>query len=252
MDGIIHLAGESIAGGIWTAKRRRRILDSRVTGTRFLAERAAALPTPPRVFVSASAIGYYGDRGDEFLTEHSAAGSGFLAEVSRAWEEAAAPAAARGIRTVFLRLGLVLGATGGALSAMLPVFRLGLGGPMGNGRQWVSWVALEDVVGAIAFALSRDDLSGPMNIVAPEPARNRDFARAVGHALGRPALLPAPAFALKLFLGALAKEALLSSTRVNPSLLLASGYPFRFPSLAGALESVISPSSARSKRSAKG
>jgi len=252
VDGIIHLAGESIAGGIWTAKRRRRILDSRVSGTRFLAERAAAHPTPPRVFVSASAIGYYGDRGDEFLTEHSAAGSGFLAEVSRAWEEAAAPAAARGIRTVFLRLGLVLGATGGALSAMLPIFRLGLGGPMGNGRQWVSWVALEDVVGAIAFALSRDDLSGPMNIVAPEPARNRDFARAVGHALGRPALLPAPAFALKLFLGALAEEALLSSTRVNPSLLLASGYPFRFPSLAGALESVISPSSARSKRSAKG
>jgi hypothetical protein len=249
---IVHLAGESIARGLWTKARRRRILESRVFSTRLLAERAAALPTPPSVFVSASAIGYYGNRGDEIMTEESATGSGFLAQVSREWEAAAAPALARGIRVVFLRIGLVLDGKGGALGAMLPIFRLGLGGPMGNGRQWVSWVALEDLVGAITLALSRDDLSGPVNVVAPEPARNREFARAIGHALGRPALLPAPAFALKLLLGAMAEEALLSSTRVSPSRLLAAGYAFRFPSLTGALENVIAPSSARSKPSAKG
>jgi len=239
VDAIVHLAGESIAGGIWTAARRRRILDSRVQGTRLLAERAAALSAPPRVFVSASAIGYYGDRGDEVLTERSGGGSGFLAEVCRAWELSAAPAAARGIRTVYLRVGVVLDATGGALAAMLPIFRLGLGGPMGSGRQWVSWVALQDVIGAIVFALSCDRLSGPANVAAPEPARNREFARAVGHALGRPALLPAPAFALRLVLGAMADEALLASARVSPSALLAAGYTFQFPSLAGALGSLL-------------
>ena len=249
---IVHLAGESIAGGRWTDAKRSRIVESRVQGTRFLAERAATPSSPPSVFVSASAVGFYGNRGDEILTEESAAGSGFLADVCRAWEAATAGAAARGIRVVHLRVGLVLDAREGALGKMLPLFRLGLGGPLGRGRQWMSWVAMEDVVGAIEFAIGREDLSGPVNIAAPEPARNRDFALAVGRALGRPARLPAPAFALRLLFGRMADEAILASARVSPVRLLGAGYAFRFPSLGGALANAISPSSVRLSRSARG
>jgi uncharacterized protein len=232
-EAVVHLAGESI-GGRWTAERKARIRDSRVEGTRLLSERIAALSRRPSVMVCASAVGYYGDRGEELLEESSGPGATFLAEVTRSWEAAAQPARDAGIRVVNLRLGIVLSPDGGALARMLPLFRLGVGGPLGNGRQYMSWIALDDVVGTIQHALGAEALEGPVNTASPNPVTNREFARTLGRVLGRPAVLPAPAFALRLAFGELGDE-LLGGQRVNPRRLLASGYEFRYPQLEEAL-----------------
>lgn len=237
---VVHLAGEPVAGR-WTAAKRRRIRDSRVDSTRALVEGLATRPAGerPRVLISASAVGYYGDRGETPLDEEAPAGAGFLAEVCRAWEDEAARAEALGLRVVCLRFGLVLGPGGGALGRMLPLFRLGLGGPLGSGRQWWSWVQREDALGLIRFALEREALRGPVNVVSPEPVRQRAFARALGRALRRPALLPTPAWALRLALGGFARE-LLASLRVQPRQALAAGYAFRYPELEAALAACLS------------
>lgn len=235
-DAVVHLAGENLAAGRWTAAQKARIRDSRVQGTRRLCEALAALERPPGVLIAASAIGYYGDRGDELLTEVSAPGRGFLAEVCQEWEAATLPARDKGIRVVNLRIGVVLSAKGGALPKMLTPFRLGAGGRIGSGRQYWSWVALEDVVGAIHHGLMTDALSGPVNAVSPQPVTNREFTRTLGEVLHRPTLLPLPKFAARLALGReMADEMLLSSTRVVPRRLQESGYPFRHPTLRDAL-----------------
>ncbi|MCC2669444.1 MAG: uncharacterized protein K0Q72_1915 [Armatimonadetes bacterium] len=237
---VIHLAGESVAAGRWDPEMKDRIRDSRVKGTRLLAEALAALPNPPATFLAASAIGYYGNRGDEVLTEDSRPGTGFLAEVCRQWEAAATPAAQVGIRVVNLRIGIVLTPKGSALAQMLPPFRAGLGGPFGSGRQWMSWIAIDDLIGAILHALRTPALQGPVNLVAPGPVPNREFARTLGRVLSRPAFLPAPAFALRLILGSeKAEELLFSSERIEPRRLEKTGYRFQCPELEGALRHVL-------------
>jgi len=227
VDAVVHLAGENIASGRWTAARKQRILESRTRGTTLLAETLSRLPAPPRVFVSASAIGYYGNRGDAVLAEDSAAGSGFLSDVCRAWEAATAPAAASGIRTVQLRIGIVLTPQGGALAQMRLPFMLGGGGVLGNGSQYMSWITLDDLCRAIVHILDTPSLEGPVNAVAPGPVTNRAFTRALARALWRPAFLPLPAPAARLALGELADALLLASTRVVPSKLLQSGFAFQ-------------------------
>ncbi len=235
LDGVVHLAGENIAAGRWTATQKQQIRDSRVRGTSLLSASLARLARPPRVWVSASAIGYYGNRGDEVLREESPPGSGFLPEVCIAWEAATKTAEDRGIRVVHLRTGMVLSMAGGALAKMLPIFRMGAGGVIGNGRQYMSWIDLDDVIGAIHHALTTDCLRGPLNTVAPAPVTNREFTKALGRVLSRPTLFPLPAFAAQLALGEMANELLLASQRVEPTRLVASGYQFRFPDLEGAL-----------------
>jgi hypothetical protein len=237
VDAIVHLAGESVAQR-WTAERKRQIRDSRVTGTRNLLAPLAGLATRPRVLVSASAVGIYADRGEETLTEASAPGTGFLATVCEEWEDAASAAATLGIRVVRLRIGVVLAAEGGALARLLPPFRLGLGGPVGNGRQWVSWVARDDVVGLALHALDHPQLAGALNATAPEPVRNLDLARTLGAVVHRPAILPAPAFALRLAFGEMA-EMLLASQRALPAAALGAGYVFRQPTLEPALRAIL-------------
>jgi len=234
-DAVVHLAGESVAGGRWTEAKKRRIRSSRVDVTRRLAEALPRLERPPRLLVSASAVGYYGDRGSEILREDSAPGPGFLAEVCREWEAATDPAARAGIRVVRLRIGMVLSRRGGALGAMLTPFRLGAGGPVGSGVQWVSWIAIDDLVGAILHALATESLAGPVNAVAPEPVTNRELARTLGRVLRRPALLPLPAVAARLLFGQMADELLLASARVEPARLRASGFTFRHARLEDAL-----------------
>jgi len=241
VDAVVHLAGEGIAAGRWTAARKTRIRRSRVDGTRLLARALAGLARPPRVLVCGSATGYYGDRGDEVLREDSAPGTGFLAGVCQEWEAAAEPARAAGIRVVHLRTGTVLSPDGGALARLLPVFRLGLGGTLGSGRQYLSWVAIQDVVGAVRHVLGRDGIEGPVNVTAPHPVTNREFTRALGHVLRRPTALPVPAAALRAIFGEVADEALLASARVEPTRLLASDYPFRFTEIAGALRALLAP-----------
>jgi len=235
VDAVVHLAGESVAGGRWTEAKKRRIRSSRVDGTRGLAASLARLERPPRVLVSASAVGYYGDRGAELLREGSAPGTGFLAEVCQEWETATEPAARARIRVVRLRIGMVVSRRGGALAAMLTPFRLGAGGPVGGGAQWVSWIAIDDLVAAILHALDTASLAGAVNAVAPEPVQNRELARTLGRVLGRPALLPLPAFAARLLLGQMADELLLASARVEPARLQATGFAFRHPTLEDAL-----------------
>ncbi len=237
-DAVIHLAGESIAER-WTPKKKSRILQSRVRGTRLLAEALAHLSQPPPVLVSASAIGYYGDRGEEVLTEESAPGGGFLGQVVREWEAATEPASKGGLRVVCLRIGVVLGAGGGALAKMLPPFRLGLGGVVGSGKQSMSWIALDDLVGVVQHVLTAGNLQGPVNAVAPNPVSNHEFTKTLGKVLSRPALFPLPAFAVRLLFGEMGKELLLGSQRVEPVRLQASGYRFRHPELEGALRSVL-------------
>jgi uncharacterized protein (TIGR01777 family) len=241
VDAVVHLAGEPI-GVRWTSARKRRILDSRVFGTRLLAEALARLPRPPRVLVSASGIGVYGNRGDARLTEASPLPEGssdFLVETAREWEAAANPASAAGIRVVSTRFGLILTPGGGALGRMLPAFRLGAGGPLGSGAQWVSWAAIDDVVGAVHHAIMTEGLAGALNVCAPEPVTSRAFAETLGRVLGRPAILPAPAAALRLLFGEMADTALLASQRAVPARLLETGYPFRFPALEPALRFLL-------------
>jgi uncharacterized protein (TIGR01777 family) len=239
VDAVVHLAGESIAAGRWTAAVKERIRRSRVDGTRLLAETLARLERRPRVLVSASAVGYYGDRGDEPLTEESPPGVGFLADVARAWEAAADPARAVGIRVVHPRLGLVLAREGGALPRMALPFRLGLGGVIGSGRQYWSWIALPDAVRVIERALADATLAGPVNAVAPAPATNREFTRALGRVLGRPTLLPFPALGVRLLMGEMGRALLLGSARVLPRRLERAGFRFEHPELEGALRGAL-------------
>jgi uncharacterized protein (TIGR01777 family) len=234
----IHLSGANVAGRRWTAAYKREMVESRVQSTRALAQALAGLRQPPQVLLVASGVGIYGDRGDEWLDESSTVGVGFLAELCRAWEEAAKPAADAGIRVVHLRCGLVMGA-GGALARMLPVFRLGLGGALGDGRQWMSWIALADLVAAVRFVLGNASLSGPINIVTPNPVTSAGFARALGRVVKRPAVLPAPAFALRLAFGEMADEALLAGQRVVPKKLMDAGFAFQYPGIEGALQVAI-------------
>lgn len=237
-DAVVHLAGESIVGR-WTDAKKKRVRESRAQGTRNLAEALAAARQAPRVFISASAIGFYGDRGEETLREESSSGNGFLPEVCRQWEAAAEPAAKAGIRTPQMRFGVVLSASGGALRKMLPPFRMGLGGNIGSGRQWMSWIAINDVAGAIQHAMKADTLRGPVNVVGPKPVRNAEFIKTLASVLSRPAIFPMPAFAARLVFGQMADELLLASQRVEPAKLMASGYVFRQPELRPALENIL-------------
>jgi uncharacterized protein (TIGR01777 family) len=239
----IHLGGANLAAHRWTAAYKREMIASRVKSTCVLATALAALRHPPKVLLVASATGFYGNRGDEFLDELSLPGSGFLADLCRQWEAAARPAVDAGIRVVHLRSGVIVtplarpgqGANQGALARMVPIFRLGLGGPLGSGRQWMSWISLADAVAAILFCLDSPALSGPVNLTAPHSVTNADFTRILALQLGRRAILPAPAFALRLFLGQMADEALLASARVMPSRLTMAGFQFKHPTVAQAL-----------------
>jgi uncharacterized protein len=237
-EAVVHLAGESIVGR-WTESKKTAIRDSRIQGTRHLAEALAQSVMPPRVLISASAIGFYGDRGDEILREESASGAGFLAEVCREWEAAMEPAAKAGIRAAQLRVGVVLSPVGGALQKMLTPFRLGVGGNIGSGRQWWSWIDVRDLVGAVLHILSTDSLRGPVNGVAPSPVTNAEFTRTLARVLSRPAIFPMPAFAARLAFGQMADELLLASQRVEPGKLLASGYRFKQPELEAALRTIL-------------
>jgi hypothetical protein len=237
-DGVVHLAGENIASR-WTAAKKTRIRDSRVHGTRLLSEALAKLTRPPKSLVCASAIGYYGSRGEEILTEESAPGDEFLARVCREWEAAAEPAVRKGIRVAHLRFGVILSAAGGALAKMLPPFRMGAGGILGDGSHYMSWISITDAVGAIRHALSRDDLRGPANAVAPRAVTNSEFTKTLGRVLGRPTILPMPAFAARLVFGEMADAILLSSARVEPRRLAQTGYRFHHEQLEPALRELL-------------
>ncbi len=239
-DAVVHLAGENIAGGRWTAERKRRIKESRVKGTQLLSKCLSRLNRPPGVLISASAIGYYGDRGPEILREDSRPGRGFLPEVCVAWENAAAAASQKGIRVVSPRIGIVLSAAGGALARMLLPFRLGVGGKIGNGGQYMSWIALDDLTGVICHAIRADKLDGPVNASAPNPVTNAEFTKTLGRVLGRPTVFPLPGFAARLLLGEMADELLLASTRIEPAKLLAADYRFKYEGLEAALRGILS------------
>ena len=236
----IHLSGANLAGRRWNAAYRETLRASRVESTRSLAATLAALRRPPQSLLVASAIGFYGDRGGELLTEASGPGTGFMAHTCSEWEAAADPAAQAGIRVVHLRFGVVLGRGLGALERMLPPFRLGLGGTLGNGRQWMSWISLTDAINGILFAMGTPSISGPLNLTAPNPVTNAQFTRALGRELGRPALFPVPAFALRLALGPIADEAILASARVIPAKLQAACFPFGHPTIEEALSAALS------------
>ncbi len=238
-DAVVHLAGENIAAGRWTDKLKRSIRDSRVNGTRLLCEALANLEHKPSVIVCASAVGYYGDSGDAELNEDSANGEGFLPTVCREWEAAAQPARDAGIRVVHLRIGVVLGREGGALAKMLTPFKLGAGGVIGNGKQFMSWITLNDVVRSIVYAIKTESMVGPVNAVSPEPVTNRTFTKALGRALGRPTIFPMPAFAARLAFGEMADALLLSSIRVVPEKLVRSGFEFDQPKIDSALTSIL-------------
>jgi uncharacterized protein (TIGR01777 family) len=237
-DALIHLAGENIAAR-WTKAKKKRIYESRVHTTKLLALTLAQLTNPPKVFICASAIGYYGDRADEILTEQSTSGKGFLAGLCRDWEEAAEPARNAGIRTVHLRFGIILHPTGGALKKMLPLFKLGLAGPIGNGTQYWSWITLEDTVAAIEHILKNPSITGPVNIVSPNPVTNKEFIKTLAYILKRPAFLPAPKFLLKLALGQFAQQTLIASTRAKPEKLLQTEFYFKHPGLETALRAIL-------------
>jgi uncharacterized protein len=241
-DAVVHLAGAGIGDKRWSASRRHEIMASRVQSTTLLARTLAGLTRPPTVLVSASAVGYYGDRGEEELTEQSSAGSGFLADVCRAWEDATELAAQSGVRVVRLRSGVVLSAHGGALARQLPLFRLGIGGRLGSGRQWLSWISLPDEVGAVLHALDTADLQGALNATAPAPVTNRAFTSALGRALHRPTILAVPGFALRVALGSdLASEMVLAGQRVLPTRLSATGYAFRHADIDAACAALFAP-----------
>lgn len=237
-DAVIHLAGESIVGR-WTVAKKTKIRESRVPGTSHLAQALAPTEQKPRVFISASAVGYYGNRGDEPLREDSSPGTGFLAEVCKEWEDATLPASEAGIRTVQIRIGVVLSPRGGALGKMLTPFKMGVGGKIGDGRQWMSWIDVQDLVGAIHHILKNDSLQGPVNLVAPKPVTNAEFTTTLASVLSRPALFPMPAFAVRLAFGEMGESVLLASQRVDPAKLVTSGYSFRFRELSASLEDVL-------------
>lgn len=239
VDAVVHLAGESIASGRWSEAKKKRIYDSRIEGTKFLSETLAKLNSKPKTLICASAIGYYGNRGDEILTEESSAGDDFLAGVCRDWEAAADPAREAGIRVCHSRFGVILSSKGGALKTMLPLFKWGVGGKVGSGDQYMSWVSLDDAVGSIVHALQTDDLAGPFNVTAPNPVTNKEFTKVLAKVLSRPAFLPAPAFGLRLMLGELADALLLGGQRVLPKQLEATGYQFRHTDLEDALRHLL-------------
>jgi uncharacterized protein (TIGR01777 family) len=237
-DAIVHLAGENIGAGRWTAARKGRIHDSRVDGTRRLCEHLAALDAKPPTLISSSAIGFYGDTGDETVDETSGSGDGFLADVCRGWEDATTPARDAGIRVVNVRSGIVLGRRG-PLAKMLPPFKACVGGVVGSGRQYMSWISIDDMVAVLACALGRDDLQGPINAVGPNPSTNREFTKTLGRVLGRPTIFPLPAFLARLVFGEMADALLLASTRVAPTRLLEIGFEFQHPTLTEALRAVL-------------
>jgi hypothetical protein len=239
VDGVVNLAGSNLAGGRWTAVRKDEIRRSRIEGTRALVAVMKRLGNPQPAFVSASAVGYYGNRAEEELTEESGPGGGFLAEVCQAWEQEAEAAASAGIRCVLLRLGMVLGKGGGVLARLVPVYRAGFGGPLGRGRQWVSWVTLDDAAGAAVHALREPGLAGPVNAVAPTPVRNEELSGALARALDRRTFLSTPAFVLRAAFGEMADEMLLASARVRPQRLLETGFRFMHPELGAALRDAL-------------
>jgi uncharacterized protein len=238
-DGVVHLAGENISTGRWTEEKKQRIYSSRVEGTRRLCETFTQLDCPPKVLISASAIGYYGDRGVEILDEDSASGNSFLARVCRDWESATASAEAHGIRVVKLRIGMVLSAKGGALEKMLLPFKLGMGGVIGGGGAYMSWVAIDDLVDMVLFCLTTEQMRGPVNALSPRPVTNREFTKALGRVLSRPTLFPMPAFAVRLAFGEMGQELLLASARAIPKRLDASGFKFQYPDVEQALRHVL-------------
>lgn len=239
VDAVVNLAGESIAER-WTAEKKTKIRDSRVNGTRCLSQALAEVGTKPKVLINASAIGFYGDRGNEILREDSQQGTNFLAGVCRQWEDATQAASDAGIRVIKLRTGVVLSTKGGALAKMLPPFKMGAGGPLGSGAQYMSWIDLQDLVSIIAFGLSNDALNGPVNAVSPQPVSNAEFTRVLGHVLHRPAFMPVPVPALHLLMGEMSDELLLASARVEPAKLQASGFKFQYPDLQQALQHALS------------
>lgn len=239
VDAVVHLAGEGIAEGRWTTAKKRRIEDSRVNGTRQLAEQLARSEPKPSAFVCASAIGFYGSRDNELLDENSPAGNGFLPEVCKKWEAAARPAEEAGIRTIHIRTGIVLGKKGGALKKMLPPFKMGAGGILGSGRQYMSWISLDDEVKAIRFLIDTETISGAVNLVAPNPVTNHEFTKVLGKILHRPSIFPMPAFAVRLLFGEMGEALLLGSSRVAPKKLIDAGYEFCHAHLQPALEDIL-------------
>ena len=236
---VVHLAGENIASGRWTSEKKRAIRESRVQGTSLLSNTLARLSHPPSVFLSASAIGFYGNRGDEQLTEQSAPGSDFLSGVCVDWEKAAQPAVEKGIRTVNTRFGIILDPNEGALAKMLPPFRAGLGGRIGSGQQWMSWIALEDVVNGLKFLIEDNSISGPVNFVAPNPVTNEEFTKTLGRVVGRATFFPVPAFGARLLFGEMADALLLTSQKVDPAVFEDCGYLFAWPTLESALNHLL-------------
>jgi uncharacterized protein (TIGR01777 family) len=236
---VVHLAGESIASSRWTAARKRKLWDSRIKPTKLLCESLAARDPSPSVLISASAVGYYGNRHSEELSEASSAGSGFLAELAEAWEEATLPALKSGIRVINLRIGVVLSKKGGALAKMLPAFNLGLGGPLSSGSQYMSWIALDDLLSIISFTINNEQMRGPLNATSPNPVTNAEFTKTLANTLHRPAIFPVPRFVLELLFGQMADEALLASQRVLPQKLLESGFQFKHPMLSDAISASL-------------
>jgi uncharacterized protein (TIGR01777 family) len=244
LEAVVHLAGESIASSRWSGEKKRAIRESRTKGTALLSQTLAQLSRPPAVLVSASAIGYYGNRGDELLTESSAPGDDFLANVCIEWESATKPAIEKGIRTVHARFGIILDKSGGALAKMLTPFRMGVGGRIGNGRQWMSWIAIDDVVNGLKFLL-RESVSGPVNFVAPNPVTNAEFTKTLGRALSKPTLFPMPEFGVRLAFGEMGDALLLSSQKVKPGVLEQKGFNFRWPMLDEALRHILTADKGR-------
>lgn len=238
-DAVYHLAGESIASGRWNDEKKKKIRESRTKGTKLLSDALANLAQPPKALISASATGYYGNRGDELLTETSPPGQGFLADICVEWEKATDHAREKGVRVVNTRFGIILDKEGGALAKMLPPFRMGIGGRIGDGKQWMSWIALADVISALQFALTNESIKGPVNFVAPNPVTNAEFTKTLGRVLSRPTFFPIPAFGVRLAFGEMADALLLSSQRVKPAKLADSNYQFTYSNLEGALRSIL-------------